>query len=159
MFRRNPPKNVLLIQTQKCLSQFPRIEPECSVNGRLAVYGQAMLLATLQGWPKELVMGCENFQNLCVVISGTIRGVGRLPFLPFSLFLQTCERVAGRPTHRFARSTLRRIRSGRRDSIPRSLGNVKSNEDFEAAKFTEESGLSLPKLRDGEWQPLFIIKD
>ena len=112
----------------------------------------------VQGWPKELVMDCENFQNLCVVISGTIGGVGRLPFLPLSsckpAFLP--ERVAGRPTHRFARSTLRRVRSGRRDSIPRSLGNVKSNEDLEAAKFTEESDLSLPNRR--EWQPLFIIK-
>ena len=30
----------------------------------------------VQGWPKELVMGCENFQNLCVVIGGTIGGWG-----------------------------------------------------------------------------------
>ena len=41
----------------------------------------------LQGWPKDLVMGCENFQNLCVVIGGTIGGVGRWRFLPLSLSL------------------------------------------------------------------------
>ena len=57
----------------------------------------------------------------------------------------------------FAGTTLQRVRSGRRDSIPRSLGYVKSNEDLEAAKFTDESDLSLPNRR--EWQPLFIIKD
>ena len=66
----------------------------------------------------------------------------------------------GRPTRLnkagFPPSTLRPARSGRRDSIPRSLGNVKSNEDLEAAKFTEESDLSLPNRR--KWQPLFIIK-
>ena len=37
----------------------------------------------IQGWPKELVMGCENFSNLCVAIGGTIREVGR--FLSSSL--------------------------------------------------------------------------
>ena len=33
-------------------------------------------VCTLQGWPKEFVMGCENFSNLCVVIGGTIGGWG-----------------------------------------------------------------------------------
>ena len=32
----------------------------------------------IQGWPKELVMGCENFSNLCVVMGGIIGGVGAL---------------------------------------------------------------------------------
>ena len=49
----------------------------------------------IQGWPKELVMGCENFSNLCVVIGGTIGGVGRLRFFSPSLsclFPQTCQK-------------------------------------------------------------------
>ena len=36
-----------------------------------------MLKWTLQGWPKEFVMGCENVCNLCVAISGTRGEVGR----------------------------------------------------------------------------------
>ena len=43
------------------------------------------VLSYVQGWPKELVMGCENFSNLCVVIGGTIGGVGRLHFFSPSL--------------------------------------------------------------------------
>ena len=40
----------------------------------------------IQGWPKELVMGCENFSNLCVVMGGIIGGVGALAlFLSLSL--------------------------------------------------------------------------
>ena len=51
----------------------------------------------VQGWPKELVMGCENFSNLCVVTGGTIRGWGACAFsLPLSLpanllFSRFCE--------------------------------------------------------------------
>ena len=44
-----------------------------------------MLTHHLQGWPKEFVMGCENFRNLCVVIGGTIGGEGGLRFLPLPL--------------------------------------------------------------------------
>ena len=39
---------------------------------------------TVQGWPKELVMGCENFCNLCVAIGETAEGWGAFS-LPLSL--------------------------------------------------------------------------
>ena len=40
----------------------------------------------VQGWPKELVMGCENFHDLCMTFGGTSGGVGT-EALSLSLYL------------------------------------------------------------------------
>ena len=91
-------------------------EAVCQVLSNMiqSVFRLVLSSGEIQGWPKELVMGCENFSNLCVVIGGTIGGVGRWRFLPLSLAAATFIGVSlfHRPFNE-----LDRRRAGRRRRI------------------------------------------
>ena len=88
-------------------------EAVCQVLSNMiqSVFRLVLSSGEIQGWPKELVMGCENFSNLCVVIGGTIGGVGRLRCQKRVALRHSHRRALGHPltAHNLHRCFLRRL--------------------------------------------------